>query len=117
MPRGLQEKLKVCPGHTLTQSIANCPFVRCVDAKMPTATSCMNFSNNRSFHDSSLTTALRARLDAASLPSFLGGRCHCRDTGGCVPGFANEQATGNLEVCNPLGAWGGRRPEAAYLCT
>jgi hypothetical protein len=42
----------------------------------------------------------RDRFSVDDVPTFLGGKCRCPATGGCVLGLANEQKESNLEVIN-----------------
>ena len=53
-----------------------------------------------------------ARFDLDTLPSFVGGNCHCTDKGGCVRCVPNEQNIPNLpaqvfdgEVVEVVGRW------------
>lgn len=62
-PKKMQQKLRVCPGKTLSQDISKCPFAS-------------------------------SRLVLDSIPTFLGGTCHCPK--GCIAGLANDQ-----RECNP----------------
>ncbi len=49
---------------------------------------------------------VRLHVSLASLPTFLGGQCHCPHRGGCVQGTANEQRIENLEADSEgLVAW------------
>lgn len=98
LPKAAQEKLTICPGRTLTQNIATCPFVRFVtnlQLKSSVQSSVQLICSGGS--EGNIITH-RSHFDVEHLPSFLGGRCHCHDSAGCIPGMANEQSVTNLEV-------------------